>query len=288
MTSINISNIAKELASNGYYKIENFITKEQVCQILSDVSVGFSINSNNVGPVDFYGQTFFSNVLAQSKTIFDVISSKFIFELSEIYLGSNFRLKCQRYYESGFKYQLYWHTDNQTTNGQFTNVRGIVFIIYLCETNEGYLEVIKSSNNWSKALNKNIFTDDEIKKNYLKDMESLPGSAGTLIITDTQTIHRTHLISSPEFRRKSLFFQVDDDLLHSESMVVNPEFFTDRNKKILDFFGFGMPSGYSRVPQTNIKTAKNKYLFRVIYLALFELTKRIFQFRKIKNFYKNG
>jgi hypothetical protein len=288
MNELDVDKIATSLAKDGYYKIDNFIAKDQIEKILSDVSLGYSINSNNVGPVDFYGQTFFSNVLAHSRSIFNLISSKFVFDLSRRYLGSSFRLKCQRYYESGFKYQLYWHTDNQTTDGRFTDVRGLVFIIYLCDTFEGYLEVIEGSNIWSGTQKKNKFTDEEIEKNYLQDLRSLPGKAGTLVITDTQIIHHTQLISSPDFRRKSLFFQVDDDVLHSESMIINPEFFSDRSKEVLDFFGFGMPSGYNRVPQTNIITTKNRYLINLLVEVITELTKRIFFLRQIKKFLKNG
>lgn len=288
MNELDIDKIAKSLAKTGYYRIDNFLAKDQIEEILSEVSLGFGINSNNVGPVDFYGQTFFSNVLAHSRSIFNLISSKFVLDLSKRYLGSSIRLKCQRYYESGFKYQLYWHTDNQTVDGRFTDVRGLVFIIYLCDTFEGYLEVIEGSNVWSNARNKNRFTDEEIEKNHSQDLRSLPGKAGTLVITDTQTIHHTHLISSPDFRRKSLFFQIDDDILHSESMMINPEFFSDRSKEVLDFFGFGMPSGYNRVPQTSIITAKNRYLINLLFEAIAELAKRIFFLRQIKKFLKNG
>lgn len=104
MHELNIAEIKKSLYRDGYYQIKNFLNEEEVKKNLTEVSLKFELNSNNVGPVDFYGQTFFSNVLAHSKAIFEIISSRFVLDLSSLYLGESYRLKCQRYYESGYKY----------------------------------------------------------------------------------------------------------------------------------------------------------------------------------------
>ena len=278
MTNLDIDKIRDDISRDGYVVMPNFLTTFEVEKILAEFDAGdvAPINRNWIAPVDFFGQTFFCNVLAESRLIFNIVTSAFVFSLAEKYLGQEFRLKSERYYESGYDYQLGWHTDNKTVDGRFTSVRGIVFIIYLSDTyNQGYLEVLRGSNTWSKETKKNSFSEAEVIDKYLDLIIPIPGGAGTLVITDTLTIHRTNRITAKNYRRKSLFFQVDDDLKHGERLLVNPEFFTRLDKKILEYLGFGFPAGYRRVPGTNIKTLTNRNLVFLGFSIMLEVGKRI-------------
>ena len=115
-------------------------------------------------------------------------------DISQLILGENYRLKAQRYYESRHKYRLGWHTDNKAVGGTITNSCGIVFIYYLSDTFDGYLEVIEGSHKFSFKEGKNNFSDDEIRQKYSNNVRSFPGPAGSLIITHTHLMHGTKKI----------------------------------------------------------------------------------------------
>jgi len=271
--------IAKRLQTDGFFFCEAAITNEMVDQILSEVeNLPLGFNKNDVHPVSFFRQTFFSHCLAGSRSIVNLISDPFVLQICRNYLGSNFRLKCQRYYTSGRGYQLDWHTDNKTVDNKKTDINGLVFIIYLTDTYDGELQVVKGSNNWSGDSLSNDFADEELRKNYENDILSLPGPRGSIVITDTYTIHRTRRLTTKGFERKSLFFQIDDDLLHSEKIIVNTEFLPKMDAQLQTFFGIGLPSGYKSMPVSGINTLSNKYLFTLLYSSIKQLLKRLIKF----------
>ena len=55
-----------------------------------------------------------SNGLAKSKTLFDLLTSEKILDISKAYLGDEFRLKCHRVY-SVSQVLKPWHTDDKNT-----------------------------------------------------------------------------------------------------------------------------------------------------------------------------
>lgn len=274
--------ISDQINKNGYFFFEKALDQNFIKKILNEVDKEYEINANNNQPVNFFGQKFNTGILASSFACYQLITDSMVMNISSLLLGNKFRLKCQRYYESGHNYRLHWHTDNKAVGGGTTNSKGIVFIYYLCDTLEGQLEVIKESHKFTGSENRNDYTDEEIKKNYSDKLISLKGPAGSLIITHTHLIHSTNKISNPNFTRKSLFFQIDDDINNAEQKIVNPAFVKDTSNNILNFLGFGLSDNYRCVPQSNIKTTSNIFLFKLLIEILKEFFKRIPFLKKIK------
>lgn len=280
-----VSSIADNLKKNGYVSINDAIPIELIDTILAEVeSKPLCLNVNDVAPVRYFRQKFFAHILAGSPTLVKLITDSFVLDLCREHLGPLFRLKCQRYYESGEGYQLGWHTDNKTVDNQKTDVHGLVFIIYLSDATDGELQVVKGSNNWSGEALSNDFTDEELRRDHEKDILSLTGPRGTLVITDTYTVHRTRLITTPGFMRKSLFFQVDDDLMHSEKIIVNTEYLPPMNEELMRYLGFGLPSGYKSMPQSGLHTLNNKDLVGLATGSFKELLKRVKGVRQLADF----
>jgi ectoine hydroxylase-related dioxygenase (phytanoyl-CoA dioxygenase family) len=289
LNNIDSDLIAKALSEDGYFIIEDAITEEAVNEILSEgqtVRLNGNINVNDIQLVDYNGQSFISHTLASMRTVAKIITHTKFHEISKKFIGNNFRLKAQRYYESGYGYHLGWHVDNKTVDNVRTNVKGLVFIIYLVDTYDGQLEVIKGSNKWSNDLVNTSFSENELKEHVnSNNFLSLPARKGSLVITDIYTIHQERKITT-NFRRKSLFFQIDDDMFHSEKIVINPEFFPRITPSLQKFLGFGLPSGYKTMPVSGVKTLSIKFItnnFKLLFFAsIYKVIKKIGIFLKFK------
>ena len=108
------------------------------------------------------------------------------------------------------------------------------------------------------------------KKKHSERIVKLTGHKGSIIITDTWTIHRTAMLKSKNFRRKSLFFQIDNDLMHLEKIVINPEFLPQvMTPEMLQFLGFGLPSGYKTMPDSGLNTLNAQDLSGLILRSFF-------------------
>lgn len=277
--SIKPSLIAKALRDEGYYFFSDALTQDTVKKILSEVGqYGFVFNTNDVGLVQYKEQVFFSNILAGSKTTANLVVSNTILEISRSFLKRNFRLKCQRYYESKYKYSLGWHVDNKTVNDIKTSTNGLVFIFYLNDTFDGYLEAIRSSNAWSRKLKDTNFNDAIIQNQYKPEIRSFPGKAGSVIITDISTVHREKKIEQLKYIKKSLFIQIDDDMHHSEKIIICPHFFYNFNKKVKEFLGFGMDSGYKTQPNSSINSMSLRSLIKIEVKISAAIAKKIISF----------
>jgi hypothetical protein len=84
------------------------------------------------------------------------------------------------------------------------------------------------------------------------------------------------MLKSSTFKRKSLFFQIDNDLTHSEKILINPEYFPRQmTPEMLQFFGFGLPSGYKTMPSSGLNTLTAKDLIVLILNSAFYLLMRV-------------
>jgi hypothetical protein len=183
---------------------------------------------------------------------------------------------------------LGWHTDNKTVDNKKTDVKGIVFIFYLCDTFDGELEVVTGSNKWSGANLSNDSDDANLRANYSNERVSLVGKKGSLIITDTWTVHRTAWLEDPNFKRKSFFLQIDNDLLHSEKIIINPELFpSEMNSEIIQYLGFGRPSGYKTMPASGLNTLNATDLVFLIAKSMMYLILRVQFLRKTVLFFNS-
>ena len=280
--NISTDEISNQIKDKGYFFCNDALNKEFLKKILSEANPEYQINFNDNLPVSFFGQKFNTSILATSLSCYQLITDKKVRDISKLILGGNYRLKAQRYYESGHKYRLGWHTDNKAVGGGITNSNGIVFIYYFSNTFDGQLEVVEGSHKFSLAAGKNSFSDDEIRQKYSNNTRSFPGPAGSLIITHTHLIHGTKKIEDKNFIKKSLFFQIDDDIKNAEKKYINPAFMTDHSSEILNFLGVGMPDNYRCVPQTNLVTASNKFLLEQIASIVKQILIRIFKLSQLK------
>ena len=146
---VNVVDVINEINKNGYFAVENALTNEAIIEIEKvSTETRLNINQNNISGVFKERQYFFTSLLAVSKSFYDLVTSSFVFETCERYMGSSFRLTGSRYYETYGKHHMQWHTDNKTDK-VFINNPGLIFICYISDVMDGQFQYIKGSHLWS-------------------------------------------------------------------------------------------------------------------------------------------
>ena len=131
-----LDEIVNKLDTNGYVVIRNFLPREQVASLKEVLNHSYRLNSNELSSVYWFDAVFFSNAAGYSKTAFDVLTSPAVRLIAESYLGKRIRLKCHRVYSTRRDFKFPWHTDNKVEGGKVP-VKGLAFIIYLIDTDNG-------------------------------------------------------------------------------------------------------------------------------------------------------
>jgi len=278
--------IVKELKEKGFFSFKNAITNEVVNKIQQDSTKSkLNLNNSKISGLYYERQYFLTNLLTTSKEFYDFATSKLVFKICKNFLGNTFRLKCQRYYETYGGHHMQWHTDNKDDRGP-ANIKGLIFIFYTEDVNDGQFQFIEGSHTWSGKKAYSDYSDAFIEKNYKDKIVDFKLPRGSLVIYNTYGIHRAKPVSNKSFSRKSVFFQVDNELSNAEPIILDTKFVTEINNEIAMFLGFGKPSNYDAYPTTSLKTlpfSRNmifilcKYIFYRVTLRAFYLLPKFFR-----------
>jgi ectoine hydroxylase-related dioxygenase (phytanoyl-CoA dioxygenase family) len=256
MKSFNLANnftyqeICVALESDGVVIVENFLNEES-CDAIASILEGQQLaNSNELTFVNVLDSRFFSNALGVSKEAFDLVTRKEVLEISRNYLKQEIRLKCHRAYTTKNKAKFPWHTDNKF-DGIKNDVFGIVFIVYLVDTYAGGTEFVLGSHKFSHKYKHNNYFDNDIRNKYNMKIARTEGKKGTVVISDTRTIHRGGYSNEKNIDRKSFWFQVESNMQSAERLLLNPEFLPARPpEELTRYLGFGLPFGLTVHPHT--------------------------------------
>jgi len=295
--NISESEIAKQVKEKGYFKCESALTSDFITKVTEDVeNAGLSLNNNNVAGVYFtHGNQFFlTHMLASSKSFYNYCTNSKVINFCKNIFGDKFRLKALRYYENFGGQHMMWHTDNRlyesSKKGEtHTTSPGIIFLVYLSDVDDGEFQYIKGSHIWSGKNTHHDYTVDYINKNYQKDITGLKGKKGTILIYNSWGVHRAKPTHNTSFVRKTLFFQVEKDINHSEPIILNSEFMDEVNEDLKMYLGFGKKATNKIYPSTNIYTMPlNKKVSSIIFKWI--LSRLILKFpgflrKKIRSFY---
>ena len=77
---------------------------------------------------------------------------------------------------------------------------------------------------WSLENKYNDYSIDYVEKNYKNEIVGFKKQKGTIVIYNTHGVHRAKPSKDKKLVRKSLFFQVDKELEHSEPILVKTEY----------------------------------------------------------------
>lgn len=248
----NIDEINIELKKKGYFAFPKAINSNVISNIHQDATKNrINLNNNEITGVYAEKQYYLINLLSVSKTFYDFVTSKIVFDICKKFLGNQFRLKALRYYETYGKHLMQWHTDNKIGR-KFAHIPGIIFIFYISDVEEGQFQYIEGSHLWSGEKEYSDYSNDFIQKNYKEKIKDFKFPSGSLIIYNTYGIHRAKPVSNKKFIRKSVFFQVDSEVENSEPIILNSKFIRNVDNDLKMFLGFGKKSSYEVFPKTSI------------------------------------
>ena len=265
--------IADELKQKGFFSFDKALTENFINQIGKDVEdAGLSLNNNNVGGVYFtHGNQFFlTHMLAVSKSFFNYCTSEKVFDICAHYFKDEYRLKALRYYENLGGQNMQWHTDNRYYLGKEysgTNIKnsGLIMLAYISDVDDGEFQYIKGSHIWSSQNKFNDYTLDYINQNYKKDIVGFKKPKGSIIIYDTHGIHRAKPTADKNFVRKSILMRIDEEIEHSEPILLRTEYLNKVNDRIKVYLGFGKKTGIEMYPNSSLETLPiNKKIFTEI------------------------
>ena len=270
-------NISTEISENSFFSKKSALNKETIDKIISETELfKLKFNSVDISSVHDHDGYYMSNGLAKSRTLFNFITSNKILEISKAYLGNEFRLKCHRVYSVSAGAKNPWHTDDKKYGKKNDNIKGIVFIVYLNDVFNGEFQAIKGSHLFSKDFKHPNF-DTHIIKKYDDKITSFKMPYGSIIIFDNKTIHRAKPYLDFFWNRKSLFFQIDNDLNDGEKIIINAEFMDKLNSDKTMLLGMGYPSNMPHEPsKTGLDTINLKTIFKIQFYLFLALYKRIY------------
>ena len=89
--------VAKAVRERGYMVLDGALTADCVSRINAETGdLRAGLNTNWPGPVHFKNQRYLTHCLANSETVFDLMTRSWCFDLLKAYFGSGFRLTDQR------------------------------------------------------------------------------------------------------------------------------------------------------------------------------------------------
>lgn len=257
-----IDSLVFSLQQHAYAVIDNAVPQSIISEILAVTSSPVaSVNCNDLSSV-IHGKTqFFTNIIAHSKTVHDIILSPLVVDLCTTFLGDNCQLVNNRIQTTRANIAMPWHTDNNLlNNGKLVGrhgMPGLQFVLYLTDVSACPFQLIKDSHEWSlNYKNQYILDSDIASSNY--DIVDLMPSPGSLLILNTHLFHRAAPIRDSKYMRSILLFQVDkisaDYPDHGERLFINPAFLSEFNTKISSFLGFGRRRAYPPFPESSLAT----------------------------------
>ena len=288
--NLNSKSVSEEIVKNGFFSFDNALSDDFLNKIIQDVEdCGLALNKNNIAGVYWKNgkQFFLTHMLAVSKTFFNYCTNSKVFEICTNYIGNEFRLKALRYYENFGGQKMEWHSDNRVYKegkdaGTNTKTKGLIFLAYITDVEDGEFQYIKGSHNLSKDSEFNDYSTDYINKKFSKDIVSFKKPKGSIVIYNTHGIHRAKPTKNKKLVRKSLFFQVDKETNMSEPILIKTEFIQQLDNQMKVYLGFGRKTGLELFPNTNLGTMpiNNKTFTKFIAWLFADITKKLPFLRK--------
>lgn len=215
----NTSQIVASIAERGFVELNDLFDREQLRRIQEIIERPFGTPTINgqTGYVQFGNIRFLSFTMSWGRDIIDLYANPRLIEIADEYSQSPVHLSNHRIYRT-FPSQtdrMHWHVDNKSDvydeeTGTFkTEVikddRGLILIMYLCDVQDGGLQIVEGSHLWSFEQERESWDADEANwADRVVTFNNRP--TGTAILYDYRCIHRAKPYTGGQIRT-SLFGQ---------------------------------------------------------------------------------
>ena len=252
MKTINVDSILNLISEDGYADLTGIISEDQVEIINEKIKFAMEQPHSNGqrGYVKQGCQRYLADTLSYGKEIIDVYTNPTLIEIAEKYAEDLVHLSNYRIYSTypSEDFKMWWHIDNKIDTFDFQRKvfvqtvvpedKGIIFIMYLTDVEDGGVQLVKGSHKWSRKLEKEGF--DDMENEFSRDIVTFnKRPKGTFIAYDYGLIHRAKPYNGGQIRT-SLFGQLSPSNMPSgEPILLNTRDLKNLNSKQMQVLNFG-------------------------------------------------
>ena len=197
--------------------------------------------NGTIGHVRFHNQKYLQHTLAVHEEILKLYLHPFIVECSERYIGGDVHLQDYRIYQNLEGCKMAWHVDNKQTledlSSRMLENKGLIAIVYLHDVDHGAFEFVRSSHHWAWKENRENWT--ERVGEFQKDVVTVNGLAGTLILYDFRGIHRAQPFAKGSPRTAMFAQYVGTDWPTGEPIILDSSMLCNLSPKDMCVLRFG-------------------------------------------------
>lgn len=249
---LDIKSSIEKINADGYIDLSGLISTEMVDHINEKISLPMSqphINGQR-GYIGCGCQRYLADTLSYGKEIINVYTNDFLIELTETYAKDEVHLSNYRIYSTypSEDFKMWWHIDNKIDTYDFERKsfvqqvvpddKGIIFIMYLSDVEDGGVQVVKGSHKWSRDHEREDF--DHLENEFAKDIVTFNNCPkGTFIAYDYGLIHRAKPYKGGKIRT-SMFGQLSPSRMPTgEPILLNTRDMLNLTQKQKQVFNFG-------------------------------------------------
>ena len=235
----NISKEVEELISTGFFIKKRFANEEHCDKISQTLKISPAniFNCNELIATKISSTIFNKYAIATSKEAFDIVTNPILLEIAEKFIGTSPILKCSRSYSiSKFDPSFEWHSDNKDINNVIDHSKGIVFILFLEDDEEGSFSLIKDTKNFPDSLSSlpTVKQIDYWTRNQM--IKKIFAKKGDLIGFSQDIFHR-HITETKNSLNAFWFQVIGENAGIGERVLLNPSFLEEKNQtRILKYF----------------------------------------------------
>jgi hypothetical protein len=248
---LDIKSSIEKINEDGYVDLTGLISTEMVDQINEKISLPMSQPHSN-GQRGYIGcgcQRYLADTMSYGKEVIDVYTNEFLIEFAETYAQDKVHLSNYRIYSTypSKDFKMWWHLDNKidTYDSEkkvfvqkvVPDDKGIIFLMYLSDVEDGGVQVVKGSHKWSGDYEREDF--DHMEKEFSDDIMTFNNSPkGTFVAYDYGLIHRAKPYNGGKVRT-SMFGQLSPSRMPTgEPILLNVRdlnHLTEKQKQVLNF-----------------------------------------------------
>ena len=251
MKTFEVKELIQKLNEDGYVDLSGLISSEMIDTINKKIALPMTQPHLN-GQRGYIGcgcQRYLADTLSYGKEIIDVYTNDFLIELAETYAQDKVHLSNYRIYSTypSEDFKMWWHLDNKIDTYDFEKKvfvqtvvpddKGIIFLMYLSDVEDGGVQVVKGSHKWSSDYEREDF--DHMENEFSNDIVTFNNRPkGTFVAYDYGLIHRAKPYSGGKIRT-SMFGQLSPSRMPTgEPILLNTRDLlglTPKQQQVLNF-----------------------------------------------------
>jgi hypothetical protein len=244
--------IAASVRSEGFWYAEGVLRRHVIDAIEQQILPRSWLHEASQAALGTRAQVRFKHGLCVSRAYFEVVTHRHLRAVARACLGTEVQLASHEYVVSRTGVGEEWVRDDAAL---VENRRSLRIIFYACDTYEGELQLIRGSHDEAR-----VARDDT----RARDIVTLSARAGTMIVIDGRTLHRTRRIGLPDYTQGSIALAIEGCAGRGEPILVNASYIDPTDTELQRFLAMGEPRDAAAPPRPRLEALPDEDLLRII------------------------